>query len=86
MNPPNGQLRFLYFAPADIQVARVDRQCIVHFCDALYRLRTDVELIAMKIRTSSFEDVSPEPLDSYRTDGPTALELLSSIRRTTASL
>ena len=59
-------LKFVYFTPADIQVARVDRQCIVYFCEALHNLRVDIELIAMGIRTFDFEAKANNPLDLYR--------------------
>jgi glycosyltransferase involved in cell wall biosynthesis len=55
-----------YLAPADIQVARVDRQCIVGFCSALAELGVDVELVAMRIRTMDSEPRARHPLDLYR--------------------
>ena len=43
-------LKVYYFAPGDIQIARVDRQCIVYFCEALHQLNVPVELVALGIK------------------------------------
>ena len=58
--------RFIYFAPADIQVARVDRQCIVSFCSALESVGVDVTLVAIGIATVESEPRASDPLDLYR--------------------
>lgn len=58
--------KLLYFAPGDIQIARVDRQCIVYFCEALHRLGVDVELITMGVRLLEVETRAAHPLDLYR--------------------
>src|SRR5262249_40026078 len=58
--------KFVYFAPADVQVARVDRQCIVYACEAFQQCKVDVELVAMKIRLVSDEIHAENPLDLYR--------------------
>jgi glycosyltransferase involved in cell wall biosynthesis len=61
--------KLLYLAPADIQVARVDRQAIVSFCSALARHGCPVELAALRIRLSSFERHRPaNPLTLYGVD------------------
>jgi hypothetical protein len=60
------QTRFVYFAPAVIQVARVDRQCIVYFCEALQRLQVDVELVTIGIKTMPDELPAEDPLELYR--------------------
>lgn len=54
-----------YFAPSDIQVARVDRKCLVHFCDALAR-RARVRLVSLQIRLHRAETRVTDPLDLYR--------------------
>ncbi|MEO5929147.1 MAG: glycosyltransferase [Candidatus Kapaibacterium sp.] len=59
-------LKFLYFTPADIQVARVDRQCIVNFCEAVQRLGVDVELVTIGITLLDVEKRGEHPLDLYR--------------------
>jgi glycosyltransferase involved in cell wall biosynthesis len=63
-------LRLVYFAPSDIQVARVDRQCIVNFCDALSGIGVDVELVAIGIRLLEGETTAANPLDRYRIREP----------------
>jgi glycosyltransferase involved in cell wall biosynthesis len=60
------RLKLLYLAPADIQIARVDRQCIVAFCAALKEIGCDVELVAIRIATLPSEPRRPDPLDLYR--------------------
>jgi glycosyltransferase involved in cell wall biosynthesis len=61
--------QIIYFAPADIQIARVDRQAIVYFCSALARRGCSVELAALRIRLSSSERHRPEnPLALYGVD------------------
>lgn len=62
-------MKLLYFAPADIQIARVDRQMLVYFCEALYRLGVDVELIAMGIKLLALETKANHPLELYRIKG-----------------
>jgi glycosyltransferase involved in cell wall biosynthesis len=59
-------VRFVYFAPSDIQVARVDRQCIVNFCDALQQIGVDVELVTIGITLAEGETRARNPLDLYR--------------------
>jgi glycosyltransferase involved in cell wall biosynthesis len=58
--------QLIYFAPGDVQVARVDRQCIVYACEALQRIGVDVELVAMKIHLVSDELRLENPLQLYR--------------------
>lgn len=61
--------RLVYYAPGDIQVARVDRQAIVYFCSALARAGVDVELVTLGIRLSDAETHRPDdPLDLYAVD------------------
>ena len=59
-------LKLVYFAPADIQVARVDRQAIVYFCEALHRMGVDVELVSLGIELLDREARAEHPLDLYR--------------------
>jgi glycosyltransferase involved in cell wall biosynthesis len=63
-------VRLVYFAPSDIQVARVDRQCIVNFCDALQEIGVDVELVAIGIRLREDEKSAADPLELYRIRRP----------------
>jgi glycosyltransferase involved in cell wall biosynthesis len=59
-------VKLVYLAPSDIQVARVDRQCIVSFCSALRRRGVDVELAAIGIRVLPGELAGPDVLSPYR--------------------
>ncbi|MCA1706191.1 MAG: glycosyltransferase [Actinobacteria bacterium] len=59
-------MRLAYLAPADIQVARVDRQCIVSFCSALRGIGVYVELVALRIRLMEGELRGADPLSLYR--------------------
>ena len=70
-------MKIVYLAPADIQVARVDRQAIVYFCSALAGLGQPIELVTLGIRLSSAERhraVDPLELSGSRP----AFRLLSS--------
>lgn len=59
-------MKLFYFAPADIQVARVDRQCIVYACEGFQRLGIETELVTLKIRLHRSEMAADDPLDLYR--------------------
>ncbi len=59
-------LKYIYFSPADIQVPRVDRQGVVHFCEALYRIGVDIELVTLGITLLESEVKADHPLDLYR--------------------
>ena len=66
LEQPEVAMRFVYFAPGDIQVARVDRQVMVYFCEALHQLGVEVELVAMGIEVMTGEPQATDPLDLYR--------------------
>lgn len=59
-------LKYIYFAPTDIQVPRVDRQGVVHFCEALHRIGVDIELVTLGITLLDTEVKAEHPLDLYR--------------------
>lgn len=64
---PKRALRIVYLAPADIQVARVDRQAIVYFCSAMARVGASIELVALGVRLASAErHRAVNPLELYR--------------------
>jgi glycosyltransferase involved in cell wall biosynthesis len=48
-------LRLVYFAPADIQLARVDRICIVKFCEAIADRGGAVSLVSIRINVLESE-------------------------------
>lgn len=80
-------MKIYYFAPADIQVARVDRQCIVRFCEALKKSGTDVTLIAAKICLDPSEKNEPNLDKLYGIQTPFEIRLLTSfLRQTTGPL
>lgn len=74
----NSRTKFIFFAPGDIHVARVDRQCIVYACEALTRAGVDVELLALRIKLVKSELRSANPLDLYRCRTPPAVRLMKS--------
>ncbi|MGH7450811.1 MAG: hypothetical protein ACRENG_05665, partial [bacterium] len=59
-------MKWMYFAPGDIQIARVERQMLVYFCEALYQLGVDIELVAMGIKLMDGELMANHPLQLYR--------------------
>lgn len=63
-------MKLVYFAPADIQIARVDRQSIVHFCSALREIGVDVVLVALRIGLLDVETQRGDPLELYRIGSP----------------
>jgi glycosyltransferase involved in cell wall biosynthesis len=69
-------VRLLYLTPVDIQLARVDRQCIVSFCQALRDRGVQVELIALRIRILDIEIQAVNPLDLYGVRGDFAVRLV----------
>src|SRR5262245_25951329 len=69
--------RLVFFATGDVQVARVDRQCIVYACEALQRIGVDVELVAMKIKLAKSELQSENPLQLYRLRSEPSLRLVN---------
>jgi glycosyltransferase involved in cell wall biosynthesis len=80
-------MKIFYFAPADLQIARVDRQCIVRFCEALKKTGADVTLIAAKIRLAQFEKEELDLDKLYGIQTPFEIKLLnSSLQQTTGPL
>ncbi|MBS1914131.1 MAG: glycosyltransferase family 4 protein [Bacteroidetes bacterium] len=63
---PPTDFTFVYFAPADIQVPRVDRQGVVHFCESVHRLGIPIELVTLGIEMLESEARPEHPLDLYR--------------------
>jgi glycosyltransferase involved in cell wall biosynthesis len=59
-------MKFVFFAPGDIQLPRVARQAIVSFCSAVAELGHDVELVGLRIRVRHDEPKAKDPLDLYR--------------------
>jgi glycosyltransferase involved in cell wall biosynthesis len=64
-------MNILYFTPSDIQVARVDRQCIMKFCEALARLNgIVVNLVTVRIRLSKYEQNHSDIFKLYGVQHP----------------
>lgn len=51
-SPHSGResLRLVYFTPNDVLVPRVDRQCIMRFCEAMAKRRVEVEVVSLNVR------------------------------------
>lgn len=77
-------MKIYYFAPADIQIARVDRQCIVRFCEALKKNDVDVTLIAARIQLANYEKVEPDLGKLYGIQTPFDIQLLPSVLHQTS--
>jgi glycosyltransferase involved in cell wall biosynthesis len=61
-----GKIRqVIYLAPLDIQIPRVDKQCIVYFCESLQSKIEYVKLVAIRIKTLSREYQTEDVLDLY---------------------
>jgi glycosyltransferase involved in cell wall biosynthesis len=58
-------MKATYLAPADIQVARVERHLMIQFCAALNRIGVETELVAIRIRTMPGEANEADPLALY---------------------
>ncbi|NWF49022.1 MAG: glycosyltransferase family 4 protein [Ignavibacteriaceae bacterium] len=54
-----------YFTPRDLQVARVDRQCIVRFCEAFGKYFDKLFLISVKIKLAEEEIKSDDLYQLY---------------------
>ena len=48
--PPRAPSTFTYFAPRDVLIPRVARQCIMRFCEAVANAGADVELVTLNVR------------------------------------
>jgi glycosyltransferase involved in cell wall biosynthesis len=56
------RLRFLYFTPSDLLVPRVDRTCIMRFCEALARRGCDVEAVSLNVHVDFDEPTGTRDL------------------------
>ena len=77
--PDTKRPRIVYFTPSDLQVPRVDRQCILRFCDALAQAGCNVEVVALRIRLRYDEPSVHMPLrEVYGLHSPFPIRLLRS--------
>jgi glycosyltransferase involved in cell wall biosynthesis len=73
---------YLYLAPSDVLIPRVDRQCIMRFCEALGALGLDVELISLNVRLDHDEPTRTRGLfDVYGIGTPFDIKILPSRTR-----
>jgi glycosyltransferase involved in cell wall biosynthesis len=61
--------RMIYFAPSDLLVPRVERQCTMRFCEALARLGVDVYVLSLDVQINYNEPTRKGDLfDVYGVD------------------
>src|SRR4051794_1513299 len=56
-------VRLAYFTPSDVLVPRVDRQCIMRFCEALAKHQVDVEVVSLDVKVEYDEPTRTRSLD-----------------------
>jgi glycosyltransferase involved in cell wall biosynthesis len=62
-------IRLTYFAPSDVLIPRVARQCIMSFCEGLARATVDVELVSLDVRLRYQEPTASEGIwETYGID------------------
>jgi glycosyltransferase involved in cell wall biosynthesis len=72
-------MRLVYFTPSDLQIPRVDRQCILRFCDALAAKGVDVEVVSLRVALDHDEPSLHMPLEEvYGLEAPIDIRLLRS--------
>ena len=75
-------IRFLYFTPSDVLIPRVDRQCIMRFCEAVARTGTDVEVVSLDVELEFDEPTRSRDLfDVYGLATPFKVTVLPSRMR-----
>jgi glycosyltransferase involved in cell wall biosynthesis len=75
-------VKFMYFAPNDVLVPRVDRQCIMRFCEAVADIGWDVELVTLNVRIEFDEPTRTRPLfDVYGVETPFRITMVPSGQR-----
>ncbi len=76
--------KFVYFAPADVLIPRVDRQCIMRFCEALTSGGVNTELISLNVGLEFDEPSRSQDLfDVYGIKTPFIVKILPSTLRQT---
>jgi glycosyltransferase involved in cell wall biosynthesis len=76
------RLRFLYFTPSDLLIPRVDRTCIMRFCEALKREGCEVEAVSLNVRLEFDEPTRTGDLfDVYGIRTPFLVTKLPSLAR-----
>jgi glycosyltransferase involved in cell wall biosynthesis len=78
------RVQMLYFAPGDLLVPRVDRQCIMRFCEAMAATGVAVEAVSFDIRLDFDEPTRSRDLfDVYGITTPFEVKILPSWHRQT---
>jgi glycosyltransferase involved in cell wall biosynthesis len=69
--------RLVYFTPNDVLVPRVDRQCIMRFCEAMAKTSVDVEVVSLDVRLDYAEPTQDRDLwDVYGLSTPFRVAIL----------
>ena len=72
--------KLVYYAPRDVLIPRVARQCIMRFCEGLDRIGVDVELVSLGIRLKHDEPTRHRSLwDVYGIERPFPLRILPAV-------
>jgi glycosyltransferase involved in cell wall biosynthesis len=86
---PNGvprtreeQIGLVYFTPRDVLIPRVDRQCILRFCEAMTARGIDVEVVSLNVRLGYDEPSRLRELfDVYGIKTPFSINVLANRTR-----
>lgn len=77
--------KVLYFAPSDIAVPRVDRQCIMRFCEALAKRGVEVELAALGVKLMEGERRHEDLWSAYNVAMPFRIKIFPTLLRQKSS-
>ncbi len=77
--------KVLYFAPSDIAVPRVDRQCIMRFCEALAKRGVEVELAALGVKLMEGERRHEDLWSAYNVAVPFRIKIFPTLLRQKSS-
>ena len=68
------RVQVLYFSPRDVLVPRVDRQCIMRFCESMAEAGAAVELVSLDVKLEYEEPTRSRDLfDVYGISTPFAV-------------
>jgi glycosyltransferase involved in cell wall biosynthesis len=73
----HGRIQLMYFTPSDLLIPRVDRHCIMRFCEAVSALGVDVEAVSLNVSLEFDEPTRSRGLfDVYGVRTPFAVTVL----------
>jgi glycosyltransferase involved in cell wall biosynthesis len=76
------RVQVLYFSPRDVLVPRVDRQCIMRFCESMAEAGAAVELVSLDVKLEYDEPTRSRDLfDVYGISTPFAVTIVPSPHR-----